>query len=268
MSAGQAGERVKASPLARRIARERGVDLRGARGQRPGRADREGRRRRRRRIAGARRAPHRRASGAGTRSPRRRATTTEVELTKLQQTIARRMAESKATIPDFTLQIDVDMEECVRLRAELKQLARDGAEGADLQRHGREGVRAGAARAPDAPTAATATGACSCTRASTSAWRSPPRTRSSCRPCSTPTRSRSARSRARRARWPSGCATATITPPELGGGTFTVSNLGMYGITSFTAIINPPQAAILSVGALAAPRGGRAGRRARARATR
>ncbi len=43
----------------------------------------------------------------------------------------------------------------------------------------------------------------------------------------------------------------TITPPELGGGTFTVSNLGMYGVRSFTAIVNPPQAAILSVGSLA-----------------
>ena len=43
----------------------------------------------------------------------------------------------------------------------------------------------------------------------------------------------------------------TITPPELGGGTFTVSNLGMYGVRSFSAIINPPQAAILSVGELA-----------------
>jgi pyruvate dehydrogenase E2 component (dihydrolipoamide acetyltransferase) len=42
-----------------------------------------------------------------------------------------------------------------------------------------------------------------------------------------------------------------ITPPELGGGTFTVSNLGMYGVRSFTAIINPPQAGILSVGTLA-----------------
>jgi pyruvate dehydrogenase E2 component (dihydrolipoamide acetyltransferase) len=39
-----------------------------------------------------------------------------------------------------------------------------------------------------------------------------------------------------------------ITPPELGGGTFTVSNLGMFGISSFTAVINPPQAAILAVG--------------------
>jgi pyruvate dehydrogenase E2 component (dihydrolipoamide acetyltransferase) len=43
----------------------------------------------------------------------------------------------------------------------------------------------------------------------------------------------------------------TITPPELGGGTFAVSNLGMYGVRNFTAIVNPPQAAILSVGALA-----------------
>ena len=42
----------------------------------------------------------------------------------------------------------------------------------------------------------------------------------------------------------------TITPPELGGGTFTVSNLGMFGVASFTAIINPPQAAIVSVGSL------------------
>jgi pyruvate dehydrogenase E2 component (dihydrolipoamide acetyltransferase) len=42
----------------------------------------------------------------------------------------------------------------------------------------------------------------------------------------------------------------SITPPELSGGTFTVSNLGMYGVSSFTAIINPPQAAILSVGAV------------------
>jgi len=41
-----------------------------------------------------------------------------------------------------------------------------------------------------------------------------------------------------------------ITPPELSGGTFTVSNLGMYGIESFSAVINPPQAAIMAVGAL------------------
>src|SRR5262249_39725606 len=42
----------------------------------------------------------------------------------------------------------------------------------------------------------------------------------------------------------------TITPPELAGGTFTVSNLGMYGVDRFTAIINPPQVAILAVGSV------------------
>ena len=41
-----------------------------------------------------------------------------------------------------------------------------------------------------------------------------------------------------------------ITPPELSGGTFTVSNLGMFGIDSFSAVINPPQAGILAVGAI------------------
>jgi pyruvate dehydrogenase E2 component (dihydrolipoamide acetyltransferase) len=39
-----------------------------------------------------------------------------------------------------------------------------------------------------------------------------------------------------------------LTPDELSGGTFTISNLGMYGIRQFTAVINPPQAAILAVG--------------------
>jgi pyruvate dehydrogenase E2 component (dihydrolipoamide acetyltransferase) len=43
----------------------------------------------------------------------------------------------------------------------------------------------------------------------------------------------------------------TITPPDLAGGTFSVSNLGMFGIDAFTAVINPPQAAILAVGSLA-----------------
>jgi pyruvate dehydrogenase E2 component (dihydrolipoamide acetyltransferase) len=42
---------------------------------------------------------------------------------------------------------------------------------------------------------------------------------------------------------------ATLTAEDLGGGTFTVSNLGMFGVEQFTAVINPPEAAILAVGA-------------------
>jgi len=41
-----------------------------------------------------------------------------------------------------------------------------------------------------------------------------------------------------------------LEPLEYKGGSFTVSNLGMYGITSFTAILNPPQGAILAVGGI------------------
>ena len=41
-----------------------------------------------------------------------------------------------------------------------------------------------------------------------------------------------------------------ITPPELAGGTFTVSNLGMFGMTAIRPVINLPQAAILGVGAI------------------
>ena len=40
-----------------------------------------------------------------------------------------------------------------------------------------------------------------------------------------------------------------LTPDEFSGGTFTISNLGMFGISEFTAVINPPEAAILAVGA-------------------
>ena len=240
------GERVKASPLARRIARESGVDLRALSGSGPGgrivKADVE--------AAGS-------VAVAGARAPAQPALgdvvsakgqTTVVELSRMQQAIARRMAESKATIPHFTIQTEVDMEACVTLRAELKRLSagtvvptyndmvvkacalalrehprvnasyRDGA----LQLHSRVNVGVAVA-APDALIVPTVFDADEKSLGEIA---------------------REARALAERVR------AGTITPPELGGGTFTVSNLGMYGVHSFTAIINPPQAAIMSVGAV------------------
>ncbi len=262
-------ERVKASPLARRIAREAGVDLHALSGSGPGgrivKADVEhapaiGEHA----AAGASAATggtHSAAQGAPTSSGPAGATpaaladvatakgdTTIVELNRTQQTIARRMAESKATIPDFTLVIDVDMEACVSLRSELKRLS-----------------------ASDAPTYNDMV-----VKATALALRESPRANGSYRDARVQVHSRvnvgvavaahdslvvptvfdadekslgeiarEARQLAARVR------DGSITPPELGGGTFTVSNLGMYGVRSFTAIINPPQAGILSVGALA-----------------
>jgi pyruvate dehydrogenase E2 component (dihydrolipoamide acetyltransferase) len=173
--------------------------------------------------------------------------TTAVELTRTQQTIARRMAESKATIPDFTLQVEVDMEDCVKLRSDLKRLSQSDAptyndmvvkasalalrehphangsyRDGGLQLHSRVnvGVAVAADEALVVPTVFDAE-------------------EKSLGEIARETRTLAARVR-----------DGTITPPELGGGTFTVSNLGMYGVRSFTAIINPPQSAILSVGSL------------------
>ncbi len=236
------GGRVKASPLARRIARERGVELQGLSGSGPGgrivKADVE--------AAGA--APARAtAPGGGEDVGKAKGRTTTQELTRTQQTIARRMAESKATIPDFALQSDVDMEACVALRAELKGISaseaptyndmvvkacalalrehprangsyKDGA----LQLHSRVNVGVAVA-AQDALVVPTVFDA----------------DQKALGEIARETRSLAARVRE-----------GSITPPELGGGTFTVSNLGMYGIESFAAIVNPPQAAILSVGAV------------------
>src|SRR5207253_1804914 len=48
------------------------------------------------------------------------------ELTRTQQVVARRMAEAKATVPEFTLQAEIDMERCVEMRAQLKEAAPEG----------------------------------------------------------------------------------------------------------------------------------------------
>jgi pyruvate dehydrogenase E2 component (dihydrolipoamide acetyltransferase) len=273
--AARADERVKASPVARRVARERGVDLHDVEGSGPGgrivKADVEAE------AAGAGgpqtatqasgvtmpaaagataastpstapEAGSSSATGLAERVATAKGETTIVELTRTQQTIARRMAESKATIPDFALQMEIDMEACVTLRVELKRLspeeaptyndmivkacalalrehprANGGYRDGKLQLHSR--VNVGIAVASDdalvVPTVFDADLK------------------------SLGEIAREARALAERVR------AGTITPPELGGGTFTVSNLGMYGVRSFTAIVNTPQAAILSVGSLA-----------------
>jgi pyruvate dehydrogenase E2 component (dihydrolipoamide acetyltransferase) len=263
------GARVKASPLARRIARERGVELAAVTGSGPGgrivRADVESASAQG--IAAPASEPAPRAAGTVAGAPpappapgrdgdavsTAKGQTTTVELTRTQQTIARRMAESKATIPDFALHMDVDMERCVKLRDELKALARP----------------------EDAPGEHAPTYNDMVVKACALALREHPLVNGSYRDGSAQLHSRvnvgvavaaddalvvptvfdadskalgeiarETRVLAERVR------DGSITPPELGGGTFTVSNLGMYGVSSFTAIINPPQAAILTVGAL------------------
>jgi len=252
---GEAGGRVKASPLARRIARERGVDLGALSGSGPGgrvvKADVE-----RAGAAGAEPAAAPAASAAPTTQPApaggvetARGTATEHELSKLQQTVARRMAESKATAPHFYLTTEIDMSRAVEARGRIK--AASGAD--DVVPSFNDMV----------------------VKACAMALREFPRANGSYRDGKVEEFSRvnvgiavaaqdalvvptvfdadakglgeiatEARRLASRVR------DGSITPPELSGGTFTVSNLGMFGVTSFSAVINPPQAAILAVGSI------------------
>jgi pyruvate dehydrogenase E2 component (dihydrolipoamide acetyltransferase) len=258
---GDGDGRVKASPVARRMARELGVELAQIEGSGPGgrivkadvqaaagdgakaataEAPEEERVEERPTVEEGAPAPAREEAG-----PKGRAELQE--LTRLQQTISRRMAESKATAPDFSISLTVDMTRAVELRARLKEVADPAPSFNDmvvkaaamaLREHPRvngayrdgkfelyENVNIGVAvAAEDALVVPTVFNADT----------------KSLGQIASDARAAAAKVRDK-----------TITPPELSGGTFTVSNLGMFGIEFFTAIINPPQASILTVGKLA-----------------
>src|SRR5215217_2020896 len=268
-SGGNGDGRVKASPVARRMARDLGVELAQLEGTGPGgrivKADVQ---------AAAENGGAKREAKAETTEQPERAEAKEKpekaeekkepdkepqrgeagakgeaeiqELTLLQQTVSRRMAESKGTAPEFTIALTVDMTAAVELRERLKQISdpvpsfndmvvkacanalrefprvngayRDGK--FELYERVNVGIAVAAQDALVVPTVFDAD-------------------------------KKSLGQIARDARQVIGkVKEKTVTPPELSGGTFTVSNLGMFGIEQFTAIINPPQAAILTVGKL------------------
>jgi pyruvate dehydrogenase E2 component (dihydrolipoamide acetyltransferase) len=152
-------------------------------------------------------------AAAGPASAPPDAATSRREPTRLQQVVARRMADAKATIPHFQVQTEVVMDAALALRAQLKALAGEDGSAPTLN-----DLIIKAAAVPCAtirsPTDPSGTAALTCTPRSTSGWRWRPMTRSSCRPCSTPPPSRWARSRARPARWRSASAAAPSPRPS------------------------------------------------------
>jgi pyruvate dehydrogenase E2 component (dihydrolipoamide acetyltransferase) len=243
-------ERVKASPVARRIAKEKGVDLATIEGSGPGGRIVKSDVKKAARAEPAAPAAGPAAAAAGPGSPETaKGQVTYEDLSKLQSTIARRMSESKATAPHFYLQAEIDMSWAVEARGRLKATAGEGevvpsfndmivkacalalrehprANGAyrdgrfELYSRVNVGVAVAAQDALVVPTVFDAD-------------------RKGLRQIASESRALAQRVR-----------DGQITPPELSGGTFTVSNLGMYGIDNFSAVINTPQAAILAVGAI------------------
>ncbi|MCB0829764.1 MAG: 2-oxo acid dehydrogenase subunit E2 [Solirubrobacterales bacterium] len=246
---------MKASPLARRVAAEKGIDLSGLTGSGPGgriiKVDVEA-------AVGS-------ATASGSTPPAPSTSTTPafatpsdsakgtpeiVELNRTRQLIARRMSESKATIPHFYLRTVVDMNRAVEVRAAYKA---EAAEGETVPSLNDFVVKAAAIALKRHPLANAAfrddhfelypkvnVGIAVATEGSLVVPVIADADHLTLAEISDEARRLAGRVRS-----------GEITPPELAGGTFTVSNLGMFGVTGFDAVINPGQAGILSVGEVA-----------------
>jgi pyruvate dehydrogenase E2 component (dihydrolipoamide acetyltransferase) len=259
------GERVLASPLARRMAKLAGIDLAGVHGSGPhGRivkVDVE------KALATPKAAPGvapKAAPAAAAPAPPSAAAPTpapaaapapgappvahrEVTLSNMRKVIARRLAEAKQTIPHFYLSVDIELDALLRLRAEL-----NGRKGADYKLSVNDLLIKAAAIAIRR-------------RPQVNAWWGGDRIyelsdvdiavavavegglitpiirkadQKGLATISAEMKDLSARAKE-----------GKLRPEEFQGGGFSISNLGMYGIREFAAVINPPQACILAVGA-------------------
>jgi pyruvate dehydrogenase E2 component (dihydrolipoamide acetyltransferase) len=227
-----AGGRVKASPLARRMARERGVDLGTVKGTGPdGRVVAE---------------DVERAAVAPVRTPVESPAEVEsVPLSGIRRTIARRLTEAWQ-VPVFQLTVSADMtranalvERSRELNAEVRVTVTDllvRVCGSALQRHPEVNVQftdeallrfpsANIGLAVAAPQGLVVPVIASVERTTL------------------------AEVAVRRAELVDKARNGALKQGDLEGGTFTISNLGMFGVEEFSAVLNPPQAAILAVGA-------------------
>ncbi len=226
--------RIKASPLAKKIAQEKNIDLRSVTGSGPyGRIVKADV-----------------LSTSGTASLQRKVLapleTKEIPLSMMRKTIAKRLVESKSTIPHFYLTVEMNMRRAIEFRTSLTDLtgtkvsyndmivkaaalalrenpkANSSYMGEKIVQHGRvdvsvavavdEGLITPVIRNADQKTL---------------------------QEISTETKDLAARAR-----------DGKLKPEEFTNGTFTISNLGMYDIENFAAIINPPEGAILAVGSI------------------
>ncbi|WP_291051785.1 dihydrolipoamide acetyltransferase family protein [Herbiconiux sp.] len=263
---GESGSRLFASPIVRRLAKERGVDLGSLRGTGPGgrivRADLERAPEKAAPTSAATAAPASpaappapasapaaSAAPAAASAPAAPAASgagfVEVPHTGMRRAIARRLTESKSTVPHFYLVADCRVDELLALRRSVNEASAVKISVNDFV------LKAAAAAFGDVPEA-NATWTDTAVRRYDSVDMSvavaiegglvTPVLRS-VEKLSLSEVARSVADLAGRAR------EGKLRQNELEGGSFAVSNLGMYGVTEFSAIINPPQSAILAVGA-------------------
>jgi pyruvate dehydrogenase E2 component (dihydrolipoamide acetyltransferase) len=240
VAAGVNNDRVYASPLAKKLADEKGIDLQNI----PGSG--ENGRIVKRDVEHYHPHPNGTVVAAGSRTGLTTETYTDEPVTQMRKTIARRLAESKFTAPHFYLTLDIDMDNAMAFRKSVnnvegykisfndlvvkavalslrKHPAVNSAWMGDFIRRNQhvhigvavavdEGLLVPVVRFADTKSFAEISG--------------------------------EVKSLAEKAK------TKKLQPSDWEGNTFTISNLGMFGIESFTAIVNPPDSCILAVGGI------------------
>ncbi|TVR18866.1 MAG: pyruvate dehydrogenase complex dihydrolipoamide acetyltransferase [Balneolaceae bacterium] len=230
--------RIKASPLAKKMAEEKGIELGSVKGSGPdGRIVK-------RDIEGYKPSEEKKPSAPVATFESEESE--EVKISQMRKTIARRLSESKFTNPHFYETIDIDMEEAIRARTSLNEvsdvkisfndivvkacaaaLRRHPAVNSSwlddiIRKHGDVNVAVAVAIEDGLMTPVIRHA-----------------DKKNLRQISAETRELAGLARDKK-----------LQPEQMEGSTFTISNLGMFGIEEFTAIINPPNACILAVGAI------------------
>ena len=237
------GERVKASPLAKRIAADKGVDLSSIKGSGPGgrivKADLE-----------AAPATTPKAAPAVAAAPVAPGEIPHeiVKLSNMRKTIARRLTEAKQTIPHIYLTVDIQLDALLKLRSELNK----GLESRGVKLSVNDLLIKALAMAlievPECNVSFAGDNLIKYSRADVSVAVSIPGglitpiiANANGKTVSTiATEMKDLAARARDGK---------LAPEEYQGGTASISNMGMYGIRQFDAVINPPQAMIMAIGA-------------------
>ena len=239
-----AGGRVKASPLAKRLAGDFGLDIGAVRGSGPG-----GRVIKRDIEMAAEAAAAARAPSASVPAAAPGDDFVDIPLSQMRKTVARRLAESLGPVPHFFLTVDVDMTRALEARVRVNELlAAQGAK-ASLNDLVIKATAVALTHHPECNALWLDNGIRRFNRAHIGVAVAVPdglitpvvkdAHAKGLGRISTEVRELAGRAREKK-----------LQPHEYTGSTFSISNLGMFGIEEFTAVINPPEAGILAVGAV------------------
>jgi pyruvate dehydrogenase E2 component (dihydrolipoamide acetyltransferase) len=247
------GERIKASPLARRIAAEKGIDLSAVNGSGPGgrivKADLEG-------APATAAAPAQAA--AATPAPAtvlQQAAPFETDiphtadkLSNMRKTIARRLTEAKQTIPHIYLTVDIQLDRLLNLRGELNAALEPQGVKLSVNDLLIKALAKALMQVPKCNVSFAGDQLISYSRADISVAVSVPAglitpiivgaDEKSVSKISTEMKELAGRAKE-----------GKLQPHEYQGGTASISNMGMFGISQFDAVINPPQGMIMAIGA-------------------